>query len=383
MTVLLALRRLGPYHHARFQPAALRLPLNVLETRPQSQEYPWQFEPRGQYSIHRLDGHPDPETDPPRQLLDRQLLALLDQLQPRVLISVGWADRAYQRLLRLAQIRRIPAVIISDSRELDEPRQALKEIIKRQLLRGYSSGLVAGQESRAYLEQLGFPAAAIFQPWDVVDNARFAQSEPSSGDRDPHFLCVSRFVAKKNHVGLLQAYAEYQRQGGDWGLRLIGAGPLEYSIRQQIARLPDPKRVQLQPFQQLEDLIDSYARASAFILASSSDQWGLVVNEAMAAGLPCLVSEACGCAPDLIEPGVTGWSFNPEDPPALAPLLRRVQAQTPSERAAMVAAAHQCLQAFSPVRFADGLTAAVEAALGRPRFSRRAALTAYLLSARP
>lgn len=382
MPVFLALRRIGPYHHVRFQALAQFLPLHVLETRPQSQEYPWKFDPQGRYSIHRLSGHPDPERDPPRDLLDRQLHALFNQLQPRIMISVGWADCAYQRLLRLAHMRRIPAVIISDSREMDDSRHALKEGMKRQLLRGYSSALVAGQESRSYLELLGFPAAAIFQPWDVVNNARFAQSEQPSGKRDPHFLCVSRFVAKKNHAGLLQAYASYQRQGGHWALRLIGAGPLEDSIRQQIARLPDPSRVQLHPFQQLEDLVISYQQASAFILASSSDQWGLVVNEAIAAGLPCLVSRACGCAVDLIEPAVTGWTFNPSDPPALAALLRRVEAQTPNERAAIAAAARKRLQAFSPDTFATGLLAAVEQALVQPRFSRCAALTAHMLSSR-
>jgi len=383
MTVLLAVRRIGPYHHVRFQALAQCLPLHVLETRRQSQEYPWLFEPQGRYSIHRLRGHPDPEADPPRQLLDRQLHALLDQLHPRVLISVGWADRAYQRLLRLAQIRRIPAVIISDSRERDESRQLLKEGMKRQLLRGYSGALVAGQESRAYLEQLGFPPAAIFQPWDVVDNSFFAQAAAKVGPRQPHFLCVSRLVAKKNHATLLEAYAAYQRHGGRWGLQLVGSGQLEPTIRAQIATLPRPECVKLLPFCQLEQLGHFYGQASAFVLASSTDQWGLVVNEAMAAGLPCLVSSACGCSVDLIEHGVTGWCFDPSSPAPLAALMLQAERQTPSERTAMQQAARHRLQAFTPATFAAGLQEALEWAIARPRFSRRAALTASLLSRCP
>jgi glycosyltransferase involved in cell wall biosynthesis len=272
---------------------------------------------------------------------------------------------------------------VSDSRQRDEPRNGGKEWLKRQLLRGYSSALVAGQESRAYLMGLGFPPAAIHQPWDVVDNSFFAQAAAQAAPRQLHFLCVSRLVAKKNHQGLLEAYAAYQLQCGCWGLQLVGSGPLEPAIRTQIAALPDPSRVQLLPFCQLEQLGRLYGQASAFVLASYTDQWGLVVNEAMAAGLPCLVSSACGCASDLIAHNVTGWCFDPSSPSALAALMLQVERQKPSERTTMQHAARQRLQGFTPEAFASGLKHALEWAIARPRFSRRAALTASLLCCRP
>jgi glycosyltransferase involved in cell wall biosynthesis len=163
----------------------------------------------------------------------------------------------------------------------------------------------------------------------------------------------------------------------------VGSGPLETAIRSQIAALPDPKHVQLLPFCQLEELGRHYGQASVFVLASSSDQWGLVVNEAMAAGLPCLVSSACGCAFDLVEHGTTGWCFDPTNPADLTQLMHTAERQPPSERVAMVAAARDRLQAFSPEAFAAGLQQALDWAVARPRFSRRAALTASLLSCRP
>ena len=382
MPMLAALHRIGPYHHSRFAAVAGELQLHVIETRPQSIEYTWAFQPHGNYTIHQLSGHPHPEADLPLAPLRHQLAELLETIQPQAIISVGWADRTYQQLLVLAHQRRIPVVLISDSRQRDEPRSAAKESLKRQLLRGYSAALVAGQESRAYLEELGFPPAAIFQPWDVVDNAFFEQAASGAAPRQPHFLCVSRLVAKKNHAGLLQAYATYQRQGGHWGLQLVGSGPLEPEIRAKIAALPVPARVQLLPFCQLEQLGRLYAQASAFVLASTTDQWGLVVNEAMAAGLPALVSSACGCAVDLIEHGVSGWCFDPGEPAALAALLQEAEQQPVSECSAMVEAAHRRLNLFSPQRFAGGLAAAVQQAASQPRFSRRAKMTATLLSYR-
>ena len=384
MTLLLALHRVGPYHHARFAQAARHMPLEVLETRPASAEYPWCFQPDAVYPIHQLAGHPLPEADPPLASLDHQLRHLLQHRTPAVIVSVGWADRAYQRLLLAAHRQRIPLVIVSDSRQRDAPRSPAQEWLKRQLLRGYASALVAGSESRAYLEHLGLPREAIFQPWDVVDNAFFGSAAAQAPPADhPHFLCVSRLVAKKNHHTLLAAYGAYQQQGGRWGLRLVGGGLLAPAIQAWIAALPDPERVQLLPFCQLEPLGRLYGQAQAFVLASSSDQWGLVVNEAIAAGLPCLVSSACGCTADLIEHSVSGWCFDPHDPAALSALMHAAERQSPAARASMVAAAQVRLEPFSPVGFAAGLQQAVQHASRQPRFSRRAALVARLLSHRP
>jgi glycosyltransferase involved in cell wall biosynthesis len=296
---------------------------------------------------------------------------------------VGWADRAYQRLLLQAHRRCIPVLIVSDSRLRDQPRSPLPEGLKRQLLRGYAAALVAGSESRAYLHRLGFPAGGIFEPWDVVDNRFFEQAAAQAGPRQPRFLCVSRFVDVKNHQTLLQSYATYQRQGGRWGLQLVGSGPLLPAIEAQVAALPAPGRVQLLPFCQLPELGRLYGQASAFVLASTKDTWGLVVNEAMAAGLPCLVSSACGCAVDLIEHNRTGWCFDPSTTQAMAELMHTAERQPPAQRHAMVAAARQRLEAFTPLAFAQGLLAAVDQATSQPRFSRRAALAARLLSHRP
>jgi glycosyltransferase involved in cell wall biosynthesis len=65
-----------------------------------------------------------------------------------------------------------------------------------------------------------------------------------------------------------------------------------------------------------------YAAADAFVLPSRSEPWGMVLNEAAAAGLPLVATEAVGAAHDLIEPGVNGFRVPVEDPAALAEVLR-------------------------------------------------------------
>ena len=389
MRALLALHRIGPYHNARFQAALAHLDLEVLETRPHSQEYPWSFEPAGTYRRHALQGADGPEQDPAARLLERQLTALLDGVRPDVVLTVGWADRAYRQLLWQARRRHIPAVLIADSRWRDAPRQHLREWSKRLLLRHYSAALVAGQESRAYLIELGFPAAAIVQPWDVVDNAFFsaaatcARSEASALNKLPHFLWVGRTSPEKNLDGFLAGYATYQRQGGGWGLRLIGGGgegPQAIALGEAIARLPQPEHVGVEPFLNQDAIARAYGQASALVLASRKDTWGLVVNEAMAAGLPVIVSTACGCAVDLITPSETGWLFDPVDPAQLTAALHRAEAQQPAQRLAMLAAARRRLEAFSLDSFAGGLEQAVVQAHGYPRFPRGAAFLALALA---
>ena len=379
---LFVLHRVGPYHHARFQAVAGLVDLHVLETRPESEVYPWQFDVEGDYVLHQLCGQPSPEHDGSRALLDKQISALLDEVRPEIVISVGWADRSYLRLLVACQSRGLPIIIVSDSRARDVRRYFPKEWIKRQILLGYSSALVAGSESRAYLTSLGFPESVISQPCDVVDNDYFAASALRANFKycNPHFLCVSRFVEKKNHFGLLDAFATYQRQGGSMGLVLIGSGPLEVQIRQSIAHLPDPSRVVLKPFQQLSELAISYSQASYFVLASHTDQWGLVVNEAMAAGLPCIVSNSCGCAMDLVQHGVTGWTFDSHDNYALAELFSYAQQQTLNDRTAMQQAARHRLENYSLEAFVLGFQQVIEKAFEYPRFSRRSFFWADLLS---
>jgi glycosyltransferase involved in cell wall biosynthesis len=104
--------------------------------------------------------------------------------------------------------------------------------------------------------------------------------------------------------------------------------------------------------------------------ASTTEQWGLVVNEAMAAGLPVLVSNACGCTPELVADGRNGYSFDPFDQKALATLLLRLAADD-CDRQAMGNASREIVKRWSPDTFAEGLVGAAADALIAPRVRPR------------
>jgi len=109
-----------------------------------------------------------------------------------------------------------------------------------------------------------------------------------------------------------------------------------------------------------------YANAGAFIHASTTEQWGLVVNEAMASGLPVLVSNRCGCAMDLVKEDLNGWTFDPNDLTQLAQFM--VKMSTDEERRLeMGRASPGIISEWDTNRFFSGLSAAVDVTLAKPK----------------
>jgi 1,2-diacylglycerol 3-alpha-glucosyltransferase len=392
--LMFLVRRVGPYHDARFEAAGRELDLLVIETRPGSTEYPWTTDAgaRG-YRMDCLRRAPDPETGLRGAELESEIVRVLHTHRPEVVATAGWADPEYHVLLRHCHTLGIPAVVMSDSTRQDEPRHWWKEWIKGSLIRNYAAAVVAGSRSRDYLQRLGFAPHAIFDPWDVVDNGYFAATTDAlrlqtgkNGAAARRFLCVARFIPKKNLEHLLSSYAAYAAKSGAeaWSLVLSGSGPLEAPLRAQVVAAGLKDRVEFAGFRQYPDLPECYARADALVLPSWSDQWGLVVNEAMAAGLPVLVSSHCGCAPDLLQDGANGYAFDPHHPHALKDCLVKMAKLSVAERQAMGAVSREIIASYSPESFAQGLRKAAACALAAgesqaPQFGR---MLVRLLAAR-
>jgi glycosyltransferase involved in cell wall biosynthesis len=130
-------------------------------------------------------------------------------------------------------------------------------------------------------------------------------------------------------------------------------------------------------FKQYDELPVCYASADAFIHASTTEQWGLVVNEAMASGLPVLVSNRCGCAPDLLMEGINGFSFDPFNTEAIAQAMAAMAMLQEDRRKAMGEESRRIIANWGPERFGRGLHEAAACALRLG--PRRALLTDRLL----
>jgi glycosyltransferase involved in cell wall biosynthesis len=374
-SVAFLVQRIGPYHHARLCAFAAGSGRRVtaIEFRAGDALYAWDTV-REEGGYGRIQTHSR-----------RELFRALDEIRPQVVVCVGYSDPEIHQAVDWAFRRHVPLVTCSDSTYADEPRHRIKEAFKRQIVGAFDSALVAGRRARDYLETLGTRRDRCFQPWDVVDNEYFARGadlvhrNPDSerarlGLPQRYFLCVARFVAKKNLAGLIEAFAQYSGRAGTeaWSLVLSGLGPLETELRARVASAGLESRVVFPGFLQVADLPACYGLASGFVLPSLSDQWGLVVNEAMAAGLPVVVSSRCGCVPELVREGENGFTFDPEDTAELAACLERLAELDETRRNAMGRRSEELVGVFTPAAFAEGLESAIACAVARRRRGVRA-----------
>ena len=227
---------------------------------------------------------------------------------------------------------------------------------------------MGGQPHKSYLEKLGFRSDRIFTGYDTVDNSVFHPQKNRSLPRpiqNHYFIAISRFIPKKNLAFLLDCYSQYRpkvKRNRPWDLVLCGDGELKAKIEQKIQKLNLQEFVRLPGFLQQNELLPYFTHASCFIHASTVEQWGLVVNEAMASGLPVLVSNRCGCFEDLVVDGVNGFGFDPENRQQLIDLMLRMSSEE-IDLPKMGQAALEHIQNFSPDRFASGLVSAIESAI--------------------
>jgi glycosyltransferase involved in cell wall biosynthesis len=268
---------------------------------------------------------------------------------------------------------------MSESKYDDAKRHTLRELAKRIVVSLYDAALVGGSPQISYCRYLGVDRDRIFSGCDVVDNEYYRARAESvrresaswharlSLPSQPFFLAVSRFVEKKNLPRLVDAYSLYVSQAtstGDqaWGLVLCGDGPLASALRSQVKALGLEALVHFAGFRQSAELCAFYALAGGLILPSAhGEQWGLVVNEAMASGLPVLVSTAVGCSSDLVVDGRSGFLFDPLDVGSIARCMAGFAGLERPSREAMGRASAEVIEEWGPDRFAKGLLGALVA----------------------
>jgi len=380
--VAVLFQRFGPYHLARLNAAGQRLTVWGVEACALEDTYAWaKIEGAAAFTRVTLT---DRESDDRlwKQELHRKMWQVLDKIKPHVVVVPGWASADALSALSWCVKTDTPSVVMSESTAWDEQRAAWKEWIKSRLVKLNSAGLAGGAPHADYLVQLGLASERIFLGYDVVDNDYFSAKADEVRKRktetrtrvvlpEKFFLASARFVGKKNLLRLIQAFGRYRESATKpavWDLVLIGDGPLKADLQKLISKLGLQASVHLPGFKQYDELPAYFGLAGAFVHASTTEQWGLVVNEAMASGLPVLVSNRCGCAADLVLPGVNGFQFDPVNVDEFAQLLLKISSEN-FPRADFGSASRRIISAWGPERFANGLHDAVATALKnlRPR----------------
>jgi glycosyltransferase involved in cell wall biosynthesis len=286
-----------------------------------------------------------------------KLWEALDRIDPQTVLVPGYYTLPAIAAALWAKLHGRRSVLMTESTAEDHARSWAKEAAKSLLIRSLFDFAVAGGAAhRRYLAELNFPMDRVLRFYDVVDNSYFREKSAelrrhaASAFNLPsgYFLYVGRLSQEKNVNGLIDEWTAYRGSGGAWPLVLVGSGAALDSLQQQAAASPYAADIHFAGHKGSKDLPTYYAFARCFILPSTREPWGLVVNEAMAAGLPVIVSNRCGCAEDLVDPGRNGYIFNPAHPGELTRCLHQMEAATPAQLIQMGQTSLDIIARYSP-----------------------------------
>jgi glycosyltransferase involved in cell wall biosynthesis len=416
----------GPYHFARaaaLQKLVAPATVRALELANQSVDYAWTRSAEAAGLITLCPGAMAERLS--FWQVFRSSRRTFAELKLDVCILPGYAPKQSLAALLAAKSLGIRTVMMNESHAGTARARGIGAWAKRRLVRLFDAALVGGSPQKRYFASLGLPEEKIFAGYDSVDNDYFAARAEEIRDRkseirsryelpEHYFLSLGRFIAKKNLATLIRAYRNLLDASPDCQTHLVmvGSGEEETTLRRLCSELklpvcdhapgplksapsPEPRASRCAPsvhfygFRQIEENPVFYALADAFILPSLWEEWGLVVNEAMASGLPVVVSETAGCVEDLLEPGQpagakdwisrspelsgrvrkNGFVFDPESPESLAAMLL-IFAAAPALVETMGRNSWEIVEKCSCDNFARNALLAAEAA-AVPRTGRR------------
>jgi len=261
------------------------------------------------------------------------ILNVIRKTSSKILVINGWSYFSDWLVIIAGVLFRKKIWVRADNPLSQEVKKGWKAKLKKLILRKllfpcFDKFLYVGTESKLFFEYYGaLPNQMIYTP-HAVDNSMFQEyyndnihlkstiREQCNIPKDSFvFLMCAKFIREKNHSDIVKAFTKLKDQHSF--LILVGDGPLKNDIHTHIAT-HQIKNILLTGFVNQSEIAKYYQISDCFILSSSKETWGLAVNEAMNFALPIIISDACGCAFDLVEQGVNGFVYPVANTIALA-----------------------------------------------------------------
>ncbi len=308
-------------------------------------------------------------------LLNRGVGRALSAASPDAILCGGYSYAASWQTLFWARSHGIPFLLWSESNLQDlRSGHLLVESLKAEFLGKCSGFVVPGRSALEYLRSHKINEEFIFTAPNAVDNDLFAgaaavaRRDATARRRElnlpsRYFLFVGRLVREKGVFDLLSAYAKLgQDVRQQVGLVFVGDGVSRRQLEEQATSIA-PGVIEFAGFAHREHLAAYYALADALVLPTYTDTWGLVVNEAMACGLPVILSRAAGCAADLVKENWNGLLVSPRDVSGLISAMTSL-ANQPDLGLRMGARSVQHISQYSPEQWSIAIAGAVQATAG-------------------
>ncbi|MBO9467534.1 glycosyltransferase [Tropicibacter sp. R15_0] len=375
-------RQIGHYHNARFRAAAARFDkFTVLSCAGEGFFAEFSAKSFDGYTVETLaNGRDEYAALVASGEFMTRVAAVLDRLKPDAIAVPGWASAESFAALTWARKTNTPVIVMAESQQDDVGRSSAKEALKSHIVKQFDAALAGGFSTRDYLVQLGMPHDRIGLGYNAVDNDHFARGAEEArlnaadlrqehGLPERYFLSSGRFIGKKNFPLLVQAYAKARQELGDTlpDLVILGDGDERQAIEDAIATADLAAHVHLPGYKGYDLLPIMYGLSQGFVHVATREQWGLVINEAMASKVPVIVSDRCGATRTLLKQGKGGYVVDPFNADDIAKALADLASQTPEDWAAMAQDAFDTVADWGPDRFGDGMLHAVTAARSAKR----------------
>lgn len=296
--------------------------------------------------------------------------------KPDAVLALGWHCAGLVQIILAARRLRLPILLRGDSGDLPRRSWPVRQA-HRLLLGRTAAGLTVGAANRRFYRLNGLAEDRLFSSPHFVDNSFFSDRATSFREQRSAlrerwhipsgafcFLFAGKLQEKKHPLDLLAALEQLQAESIPLGLHLliVGSGELEKACREQVQQRDLP--VSFAGFLNQGEMPAAYAVADALVLPSDrGETWGLVVNEAMACGLPAIVSDQVGCAEDLVEPGITGTIYPCRDVAALARALAAMAKDPGAARRMGASGRERVTSRYGVTQARDGVLAGLRRAL--------------------
>ncbi len=243
---------------------------------------------------------------------------LLASLKPDAVLLTGWQSLALLQIFLACNRIGIPTLIRGDSNNL-KPRRHITRLLHKLLLKRYDKLLAVGQANRRFYLENGVDESAVYFCPHFIDNKFFSEHAAIAkknrtdlrqkwaiAEQAFCFCYVGKLNPKKRIMDVLRAFHATDNELNH--LLIVGDGALMQQAQDYVAT--HKLNVSFTGFLNQSEICAAYAVSDCLVLASDYDEtWGLVVNEAMASGIPAIVSNRCGCHQDLIINKQTGYVF--------------------------------------------------------------------------
>ena len=384
--VVIAFINIGPYHFARLISASKfaklkGFDLKILQVTNDKLEHPWGEIKNDLVSDthtlslinEKVEKNNDLKKIP--QISQKQVDSYFNLIKPQIIFVPGWSFEISKKIINWSNKNNVRLVLMSETKADDKKRNLLIEIIKSKfIIPKFSAALVGGSLHAKYLIDLGMSKKSIFYGYDVVDNKFFIEKSKSAKLKKyeilesfsipdkPFFIVVCRLIRRKNIKRLISAYHSYFNFYSDdsWNLIICGSGKELIYLKNYVKDLGLEKKIKFLGFINYKKVAELYGLASCFIHPALSEQWGLVINEAAAAGLPLIISKTVGATSELLKENINGFSIDPHRENEIFEAMTKIHKLSNSEIIQMGKMSKKIVSEFDSNKFGKAVSQIID-----------------------